>query len=96
MINGYLFPDSIYKDNLYYGFTMLEFVGLLVVGIVLMFATIFVSVFCILLYGFELFYGILNHKSSFNQSLYIEIKKRKKYHKEQKEIVMNLGGDNDE
>lgn len=96
MINSYLFPDSIYKDNLYYGFTMIEFVTILVVSIVIMFATIFISVILITLYGFVLMYGILNYKASFNQSLYIEIKRRRNYHKQLKEVVLNLGGETDE
>lgn len=95
-MNTYLFPDSIFKDNLYYGFTMLEFVGLLVTSIILMFATIFISIFFIIFYTLVLLYAIFNHKPTFNESLYIEIKKRYKFHKEDKNIVMNLGGDDNE
>lgn len=94
-MNSYLFPDSIFIDNLYYGFTLLEFVSIIVAGIILMFATIYINLVFIALYSLIMLYSILNYKPSFNQSLYIEIKKRVNYHNQSKETVMNLGGGND-
>lgn len=92
----YYFPDSILREELYFGLYMIECLCVMAYYIVLMFMIIFINWRLVLLVPPPLLYIVLNHKSSYNDSIWIGIKKRRKYSSEPRGIHYHLGGVDEE
>lgn len=88
----YYFPDSILREELYFGLYMIECLGIVAYCLALMFAMIFLNWRLILLAPPPGLYFVLNHKSDSHDSIWNGIKKRKRYSREPRGVHYHLGG----